>query len=206
MKIESMYDESRIKKKKREMILETAFRLFVKEGIEAVSMMEIADACGLQRRTLYNYYNTKEQIALDLMGCWYKDIGTIRAIPNYEGMDSYQKLKVAADCYFEYAITHMDEFIFTFHYDHYFADSESNLFDRNILNVFHEGMIREGVEEGKVNPRVRKNTEKSVYIILSSILSYTQRVFFKKNMQLEEKKDLVRTYIDLCLDTITLTN
>jgi len=44
---------------KRKLMLDTGFRIMSEKGIEAVSMQEIADACGLGIATLYRYFNTK---------------------------------------------------------------------------------------------------------------------------------------------------
>jgi AcrR family transcriptional regulator len=44
---------------RREKMLREGFRIFAEKGIEAVSMQEIAAACGVGIATLYRYYNTK---------------------------------------------------------------------------------------------------------------------------------------------------
>jgi len=50
--------------KTRRRILDTSFRLFARDGIALTTMVDIAQAVGLTRRTLYNHYDTKEEIAL----------------------------------------------------------------------------------------------------------------------------------------------
>ena len=44
---------------RRELMLNTGFRIFAEKGIEAVSMQEVANACGLGIATLYRYFSTK---------------------------------------------------------------------------------------------------------------------------------------------------
>ena len=44
---------------RREAMLAEGFRLFAEKGIEAVTMQEVANACGLGIATLYRYFNTK---------------------------------------------------------------------------------------------------------------------------------------------------
>ena len=51
---------------RREAMLREGFRLFSEKGIEAVSMQEVADACGLGVATLYRYYNTKIALVIDI--------------------------------------------------------------------------------------------------------------------------------------------
>ena len=44
---------------RRELMLNTGFRIFAEEGIEAVPMQQVAQACELGIATLYRYFNTK---------------------------------------------------------------------------------------------------------------------------------------------------
>jgi AcrR family transcriptional regulator len=47
---------------RRSQILAMATRIFVKRGFEAPTMAELAEACGCQRRTLYRYFPSKEDL------------------------------------------------------------------------------------------------------------------------------------------------
>lgn len=60
------YQESRTNVKKRKQILKSSQSLFLRNGIDGTSMMMIADASDVTRRTVYNYYDSKEDIAVDL--------------------------------------------------------------------------------------------------------------------------------------------
>src|SRR5471032_1355984 len=46
----------------QERILETADRLFYRQGIRAVGVDTIADEIGISKRTLYNYYPSKDAL------------------------------------------------------------------------------------------------------------------------------------------------
>lgn len=46
-----------LKEARRRLIIDTAFRIFVEQKIEPVSMGEIASAAGIGRATLFRYYN-----------------------------------------------------------------------------------------------------------------------------------------------------
>ena len=49
--------------KSRELVIETAaLNLFVRHGFEKVRMVEIAEACGISRPTLYAVFESKESI------------------------------------------------------------------------------------------------------------------------------------------------
>ena len=49
---------------RRELMLETGFRVFAEKGIEAVSMQDVARACDLGIATLYRYFNTKLEFVI----------------------------------------------------------------------------------------------------------------------------------------------
>lgn len=48
-------------------ILETAKALYAEEGLNAISFRNIAERLGWSRQAIYKYYNTKEEIFLELM-------------------------------------------------------------------------------------------------------------------------------------------
>jgi len=52
--------------KKRVRILQVAYNLFLKQGIDGTTMLQIAQNAEITRRTLYNYYENKDLIAEDL--------------------------------------------------------------------------------------------------------------------------------------------
>lgn len=58
--------DSRTCKKTRDTILQTAYRLFSKNGFFSTTMVDLASQAKLTRRTLYNYYDTKEKLCRDL--------------------------------------------------------------------------------------------------------------------------------------------
>ena len=66
MSIHDFYDESPTKMKTREKILEAAATLFIKNGIELVSMKEVALGGELTSRNLSRYYPGKEYLVVDV--------------------------------------------------------------------------------------------------------------------------------------------
>ncbi|GIF22457.1 AcrR family transcriptional regulator [Actinoplanes tereljensis] len=55
-------------RKKREMrrqLSDTAARLFLQHGFDAFRVSDVADACGVSEKTVFNYFPTKESLVLD---------------------------------------------------------------------------------------------------------------------------------------------
>jgi len=49
----------------RQRLSDTATRLFVEHGFDAVRVADVAEECGVSEATVYNYFQTKEALVLD---------------------------------------------------------------------------------------------------------------------------------------------
>jgi AcrR family transcriptional regulator len=49
----------------RQQLSDTATRMFLERGFDAVRVTEIAEACGVSEKTVFNYFPTKESLVLD---------------------------------------------------------------------------------------------------------------------------------------------
>src|SRR3569833_4138733 len=55
----------RKKRLMRQQLSDTATQMFMERGFEAVRVAEIAEACGVSEKTVFNYFPTKEALVLD---------------------------------------------------------------------------------------------------------------------------------------------
>jgi AcrR family transcriptional regulator len=55
----------RKKRLMREQLSDTAARMFLSRGFDAVRVAEVAAACGVSEKTVFNYFPTKEALLLD---------------------------------------------------------------------------------------------------------------------------------------------
>jgi AcrR family transcriptional regulator len=55
----------RKKRMMRQLISDTATGMFLECGFDEVKITEVADACGVSEKTIYNYFPTKESLILD---------------------------------------------------------------------------------------------------------------------------------------------
>ncbi|QMU74940.1 TetR family transcriptional regulator [Streptacidiphilus sp. PB12-B1b] len=55
----------RKKRLMRRQLSDTATEMFVERGFDAVRVSEIAEACGVSEKTVFNYFPTKESLVLD---------------------------------------------------------------------------------------------------------------------------------------------
>ena len=117
---------------RREAMLREGFRLFAEKGIEAVSMQEIANACGIGIATLYRYYNTKLALTIDIAVRQWEDYAVeVRQKQAERGIDKLT------------AIERLD-FYLGFYIDLYRRHSPMLCFNQNFNNyVRHEGATKE---------------------------------------------------------------
>src|SRR5580692_6429485 len=55
----------RKKRLMRQQLSDTATQMFLERGFDAVRVAEIAGACGVSEKTVFNYFPTKEALVLD---------------------------------------------------------------------------------------------------------------------------------------------
>src|SRR6202795_2925587 len=55
----------RKKRLMRQQLSDTATRMFLERGFDAVRVSEVAEACGVSEKTVFNYFPTKESLVLD---------------------------------------------------------------------------------------------------------------------------------------------
>ena len=117
---------------RREAMLTEGFRLFSEKGIEAVSMQEVANACGVGVATLYRYYNTKAALAIAISRRQWENYAVfVRARQREEHVESLTAAERLA-------------FYLDFYIELYQDHSAMLRFNQNFNNyVRHEGVTRE---------------------------------------------------------------
>ena len=55
----------RKKRLMRQQLSDTATAMFLERGFDAVRVAEVAEACGVSEKTVFNYFPTKESLVLD---------------------------------------------------------------------------------------------------------------------------------------------
>ncbi|MFC8453100.1 TetR family transcriptional regulator [Kitasatospora sp. NPDC057223] len=71
----------RKKRLMRQQLSDTATEMFMERGFDAVRVAEIAEACGVSEKTVFNYFPTKESLVLDLGEATLESLRTTLADP-----------------------------------------------------------------------------------------------------------------------------
>jgi len=108
---------------RREAMLSEGFRLFAEKGIEAVTMQEVAKACGLGIATLYRYYNHKLALVLAVGERQWKEYAAeSRRVLEERGADAMtaaEELELFLDFYIDLYRNHRDLLRFNQNFNNY---------------------------------------------------------------------------------------
>ncbi|GKX32151.1 transcriptional regulator [Vallitalea longa] len=187
----------------RNRIVRVSLDLFIKNGFKDTTMAKIAAKSNISRKTLYEYFKSKEEITTAIDMYVLKEYNRImeKTIPSFTG-NGYNKL-----CqYFEMIDRNIDEFqneiIFTGIYDY---NVKTNDINSSLKTEFYRIVkkatsylviiLEQGIEDGSLkdcDPTITANT------IGDSWLSLARRVF-KRNESLDMNEQDCRKMISVQL-------
>ncbi|MEU6393942.1 TetR family transcriptional regulator [Streptomyces sp. NPDC046939] len=72
----------------RRQLSDTATEMFMERGFDAVRVSEIAEACGVSEKTVFNYFPTKESLVLDLSEATLDSLRTTLADPDLRPVEA----------------------------------------------------------------------------------------------------------------------
>lgn len=176
---------------RREAMLAQGFRLFADRGIEAVSMQEVAKACGLGIATLYRYYNTKLALVIAIaVRQWndYKEyISLQRKEKHVSEMTAAQELDFYLGFYIDLYREHKDLLCFNQNFNNY-VQHEGAMPEQlrpyvesiNVLARFFDELYEKGRKDGTIRTDLSKERmfASTSHIMLAVIVRYAQGLLF----------------------------
>ncbi len=125
-----------LKETRRRLIIDTAFRIFVEQKIEPVSMGEIASAAGIGRATLFRYYANKLELVVAVCAAKWKEyldeLDAKRPLSSIGDIPAIDRFTFTLDSYIDMYRYHKDLLQYNDNFNHY---------------VTHEGVREEQLEE-----------------------------------------------------------
>ena len=189
---------------KREIMLETGFRIFAENVIESVSMNDIAKACNLGIATLYRYFSTKLDFVIAIgtrqWEDYYAEIETEYHNLNGENMTASQEFEFYLDSYITLYRRHKDILRFNRNFDTYVrhegATSEQmrpyneavNAFARKFHTVYakaeNDGTLRTDIPEERL-------FVSAMYTMLSVSAKYAEGLIYPSNSENDMTEELL---------------
>jgi AcrR family transcriptional regulator len=88
----------------RERILQSAMREFSKEGLDGARVDEIARRSGANKRLIYHYFGSKQELFLAVLERAYDDIRKAEAALNLDGLDPETAIRRLTEFSFDYSL------------------------------------------------------------------------------------------------------
>ena len=170
----------------RERILQVAEGQFVAMGIEKTQMIDIAVASGINRRTLYRYFPTKDLLAFEV------EMIVMERIQSYmgslaDGASSGTGLQHVREYFDRVDMGRIENLLkFTAEFDRYFQNDypDSELTRKFIESINPQGdplfrAIGQGIADGSI--RGDKTAEELYHFITQSFFALFQRLILRCN-------------------------
>lgn len=193
---------SKTREKQRENILVAAESCFSQQGIALTSISDISDKAKIYRRTIYNYFTNKEEIASEIYYRYSEQKLSFELPPEETG---YQHLEHVLSNW----VTQMEEFrpyiLFAIQFEYYFhqtGDSTKILesgINLNIINLLRS-ILRRGLEDRSlILPD--GDFEMTLYSLLHTLMGYLLRVIHREEV-FKMESGFTMEYFDLSLKII----
>ena len=162
---------SRTKLKRKKTILDKAYNMFLESGISATSMNDIAEACDITRRTIYNYFESKTDLLNYLMKNITKEIDPDFHLVYDSNLSNTDNMRNLLRRNFESYHNHMTDFLFitqvrfylSYHEEKPLSDVESDDLHKSFISEI-EQLITQGQETGEFKKMTVDNKEVAILI------------------------------------------
>jgi AcrR family transcriptional regulator len=182
-------NESAIKQRRRVKIKEVAKKLFIEQGIHETSMQQIADALGMGRRTIYHYYDTKEEIAIEIQQEFLSILQMIEGLETEVSQCSsgLEKVEALLRLLLSHYLKHIDQIEYLNEFDRVFKHVEGydfttpRLEDYNVYNSF-QGAIKSGIQDGSIRPMTEKEMSNTILTINHALFALIIRIVSRQEI------------------------
>ncbi|WP_434981300.1 TetR/AcrR family transcriptional regulator [Daejeonia sp. YH14] len=147
---------------RHQLFLEKVTRLFFMCGAKSLTMDDIARKFSMSKKTLYQYYKTKEDIINEVLNYLLDRILEKLNAEMQKGGTAVSLLVYSTDNMSDFIIEHRNVFVMQMikYYPELLREHQLKIFERVV--VFLEANIRQGREEG----HYRENFDEDVYVRL----------------------------------------
>jgi AcrR family transcriptional regulator len=194
--------DSQVRIKQKENILAAAELCFVNQGIALTTMSDITKRAGIYRRTLYNYFNCKEEIASEIFHRYSQE--NLQLDLPY-GLSGYELMEHVLVKWLKQIEKYQPYILFAIEFEYHFHKVGKN---REYLESginFHiicliETILKKGIEDGSITlPEGDFNM--IVQSLLHTLIAYLFRVIHREDVFIMES-GFSMEYFDLSLKII----
>ncbi len=184
---------------RKEIIIQTATELFVRDGYQKTKFATIAEQCGLGRTTIYQYFKNKDEVFMAVLDKVYKElqsdyinivfekdassIDKIRSVIYKAFRDYYRKKKMMI-----VVVNYLLQM------QRRKTALKAKINEQTLtLQILLQQLLKEGIETGELKEH---DTQNMAWVLFSLIRAFIIQVSITEDFSLRELKDS----IDLLLD------
>ena len=189
------YTEERdtIKALRMNRIMEAAFKLFSEKGIDTITMNDIAKKAEIGVASLYRYYETKEQIAIQTsIWAWEKQKDFILPLlmeNDYDNISGLEQVKKVISLFMKLYENQSDFLRYIYFFDSFAVRSKINNqalkdYENIILSIkdIISKAITKGINDKSINEKYKNKEEELYFTITHTMFSTTQKLALSKNL------------------------
>lgn len=176
---------SQEKEQRKERIVQTAFELFCKKGIDQVSLSDIAKQSKVGEASIYRYFKNKVQLVFYTLNFLWKEISVtleegLEEIENFDSMTGYEQFKVRLERYKKMYIDHADYVLFSYEAKLYLQRNHIELkredYDAMILEMKEHfiAALNKGKQDGSISAEI--DSEDLFYAIWGAVRGYIVKI------------------------------
>ena len=158
--MENLSRKEREKKFRQSVMVDAAEELFAKKGFDKVTMNEIANKAEFTKRTLYRYFNSKEDLFFAVALKGFKEMAQYCQHGFEKGDRGFEKLSNGLQAYLDFAQKHPDTFRIINSVGHIRRKAKDSpklekwmKFDDRLFNSIAE-LLKQGKKDGSIRPDI----------------------------------------------------
>ncbi|MCR5600661.1 MAG: TetR/AcrR family transcriptional regulator [Ruminococcus sp.] len=173
------------KQEKYQHILEAGFRLFAENGIEQVTMTDIAEASKVGRMTLFRYFPSKTELVIAISTWKWKEYITwhnsLLSAEEMEKLTGAEQLKIYIVSFLELYRSHKDMLRFNYNFNSFLSYQKGTLEQKqpyqklvDALSLQFHTLYERGRHDGTLNVDIPEYTMFSsvFHIMLAAVTRY----------------------------------
>lgn len=161
------------KEAKKQEILKAAMKVFAQKGVTNTKMVDVAEAAGIGKGTIYEYFKSKEDIFTEAFHHFIEQLDAVMAKRMFKIYDPIEKLTALVQGWVEVVQDSSSDFMeimMDFWAEGVRHKQKATAFDLNKMYEEYRRMVKEILEEGIAKDRIKPvNTTIAASILIGSL-------------------------------------
>ena len=203
-------NESRTRRQRRNLLLQTAFNLFISNGLANTSMQMIAQEAGVERRTLYNYYPHKDLLAMDILIVLIANFQDSLQVDVDHAQGSEDDLRFYLNHVIDNLLAHPQMVDYFSQFDLSFRDYENPAYEQMMVELSYADPLIQLISRGIENGHLRipsDNVDTVAKTIGNALMGLAQRILIRPQIYLREqhyRAEDIRLMVDIIVNGISI--